>query len=131
MRVLANSSSIELFQNESESLGSHFTVLYVAPGIIQPKETLVILVIISDISAKHWRITKHIVLEKGIEPPPFTVNGNNDEETVELLSESTDYDIAAVHYESKRNRETHMQRQKMIRHSRKKPILAKDKNWTC
>lgn len=72
-----NSLATRLFHFEPKSLGANFTMLYVSPVTIQPKDTHVCLVIISTISANLFRLPKHTVSSYSIVPHFFLVSIEN------------------------------------------------------
>lgn len=94
-----------LFQLETKLLGCISTLLHVATRIVEPKETHVFLVIISNLSSKSWRLLKHMVLARETAPPSFIVRLETVENVSCTTSENTDSTVAAVHQNLVENRE--------------------------
>lgn len=90
-------SATGLVQLVLKLLEPDFTILYVVPRIVSPKEKHDFLLSTCNFSAKPRLLPKHMVLAHSIAPPLFIVIIGNDERTPGFLSEGTDSTISSVH----------------------------------
>lgn len=77
MCVPANSSVTTLFQLESTLLGPNFTILHVAAAIMELTNVHTFWKLIPNLSSRHRRLPKHVVLEHGTAPLLFIVRIEN------------------------------------------------------
>lgn len=96
-----------LFQPEPTFLDPNFSVLYVAPGIMQHTNTHVFWALISNLSSIPWRLPKHMVLAHETAPPPLILSQYAIKDLSGMVSENNDRTVAAVHFKLKVNREVH------------------------
>lgn len=79
-------------------------MLDVAPGINEPAETNVFLILICNFLTTAHHFPKHISLTSCVDSPLFIVDIDNDEINPATLSDEADSTVGAVYYKPKQNR---------------------------
>lgn len=101
--VRVNSSAYGMFQFEPATLGPNHSMVHVAPSIVGPSKAQVFVILIRNISTTYRQLPKHVVLATGLDPPPFVVGIDIDEDNTATISNRSDSTIAAVYYKPNKN----------------------------
>lgn len=83
-------------------------MLYIARVKIEPAETKLFVILISNFSTTLCRLTKHTVLASRVPRPPFIIGIDKDESNTATFSSEADSTVAVVHYKLKENQAEQM-----------------------